>query len=250
MKTKFCRDCGAHRPIAEFSRNRRARDGLAFYCRQHLAERSAKSREARRTEPRVYRSRPRGLVVPEGAKWCPDCGQVLPLEGFPRSRANSNGRGSYCLSCHNERGRKSLTDRGGSRTYHLPRRYGISAEEADMMLAAQGGLCAICRAAPAVHVDHDHATDAVRELLCFNCNGGLGQFRDDPAVLRAAADYVERHRRRQGSDRPQPMNRRRLEVRARVTGPPVGSNRRPPVFRRTGLCSRGRALLAAREAGT
>jgi hypothetical protein len=44
------------------------------------------------------------------------------------------------------------------------------------MLAVQGGLCAICRAAPAAHVDHDPETGAVRALLCFNCNGGLGQF--------------------------------------------------------------------------
>ena len=64
------------------------------------------------------------------------------------------------------------------------------------MLAEQDGLCAICRTAAAVHVDHDHETGAVRSLLCFNCNGGLGQFRDDPVVLRAAADYVEEHRER------------------------------------------------------
>ena len=83
---------------------------------------------------------------------------------------------------------------GGSRTYHLKRRYGITAAEADVMLADQCGLCGLCRAAPAVHVDHDHGTGAVRDLLCFNCNGGLGQFRDDPALLRAAARYVEAHR--------------------------------------------------------
>nr|WP_246215170.1 endonuclease VII domain-containing protein [Modestobacter muralis] len=62
------------------------------------------------------------------------------------------------------------------------------------MLADQGGLCGLCRAAPAAHVDHDHATGAVRDLLCFNCNGGLGQFKDDPALLRAAARYLEAHR--------------------------------------------------------
>jgi hypothetical protein len=83
-----------------------------------------------------------------------------------------------------------------SRTYHLKRRYGITVAEADAMLADQGGLCAMCAAAPAAHVDHDHATGAVRALLCFNCNGGLGQFRDDPALLRAAAHYVEHHRAR------------------------------------------------------
>jgi len=83
---------------------------------------------------------------------------------------------------------------GGARSYHLKRRYGITAADAAAMVAAQGGLCAICKAAPAVHVDHDHATGAVRQMLCFNCNGGLGQFKDDPAVLRAAAHYVEHHR--------------------------------------------------------
>jgi hypothetical protein len=102
------------------------------------------------------------------------------------------------------RGKASKDKVGGSRTYHLKRRYGITAEEVDEMLEAQGGLCAICRTEPAAHVDHDHDTGEVRELLCFNCNGGLGQFKDDPEVLRAAADYVERHRasRRPVSTRP------------------------------------------------
>ncbi|MGY1840686.1 MULTISPECIES: endonuclease domain-containing protein [unclassified Modestobacter] len=79
-------------------------------------------------------------------------------------------------------------------------------------------MCAVCREAPAVHVDHDHVTGAVRDLLCFNCNGGLGQFRDDEQLLRAAADYVERHRIEQGRD---PDGAGRHEVRpaiARASG--------------------------------
>lgn len=55
------------------------------------------------------------------------------------------------------------------------------------------GLCALCRAAPAVHVDHDHVTGKVRGLLCFNCNGGLGQFKDRIDVLQAAVDYLTPH---------------------------------------------------------
>ena len=59
------------------------------------------------------------------------------------------------------------------------------------MIAAQGGVCAICQDAPAAHVDHDHATGAVRGVLCFNCNGGLGQFRDRTDVMRKAIKYLE-----------------------------------------------------------
>jgi len=81
-------------------------------------------------------------------------------------------------------------------------RYGLTPEQHDEMLARQNGLCAICnqpptggvRAASRLHVDHDHVTRVVRELLCNSCNNGLGRFRDDPALLRAAADYIDRHR--------------------------------------------------------
>jgi hypothetical protein len=63
------------------------------------------------------------------------------------------------------------------------------------MLAAQGGGCAICGRAPStkisLHIDHDHETGRIRGLLCFVCNNGLGQFQEDPAVLRKAAAYVE-----------------------------------------------------------
>jgi hypothetical protein len=181
---------------------------------------------------------------------------VLPLGDFVRTVQSKSGFSSYCKPCHNKRSRASREKVGGSRTYHLTRRYGMTAAEAEFMLGKQNGLCAICRVAPAAHVDHDHETGAVRALLCFNCNGGLGQFRDHPAVLRAAAEYVEEHRRRQQRPRPLPAARRevvaRVERRNRPGSPPVGSGRRP-VFT-TGPCERGRRRLAEhlaeREADT
>ena len=63
------------------------------------------------------------------------------------------------------------------------------------MRRAQGGLCAICRQAPAVHVDHDHATGTVRGLLCFPCNAAIGHLRDDPQIMRRAAAYLEEAKR-------------------------------------------------------
>ena len=225
MDAKFCRDCRDYKSVTEFTKNARSRDGLAFYCREHMAERSLKSREARRITPRVQRQAPKDLTVPDGHKWCPDCERVLPLDHFVRTVRTASGYHAYCKPCHNKRSRASRAKVGGSRSYHLTRRYGITAAEAEYLLTKQNGLCAICRAAPAGHVDHDHATGSVRELLCFNCNGGLGQFRDDPAVLRAAAEYVERHRARQAATGEGSAGSR-PGTHGRPGDPPVGSAQR------------------------
>ncbi|GGZ07416.1 hypothetical protein GCM10010365_28170 [Streptomyces poonensis] len=61
----------------------------------------------------------------------------------------------------------------------------------DETIASRNGLCAICQAAPAVHVDHCQETGRVRGVLCFNCNSGLGLLGDDPAAALRAADYLE-----------------------------------------------------------
>ena len=192
---KYCKDCGELRPTSEFTADRTRKDGLSFYCKTHARRRLLRSKDARRGPPKSRH--PREVVVPEGHKWCPDCAVVKPLDEFVRNAGMPSGRGPYCKPCHNVRGKAAKDKVGGSRTYHLKRRYGITAADADAMLELQGGMRAICRSAPAAHVDHDHEPGAVRALLCFNCNGGLGQFREDPAVLRAAADYVEEHGRRQ-----------------------------------------------------
>jgi Recombination endonuclease VII len=195
MASKFCKDCNELRPASEFTRDRSRPDGLSFYCKLHARRRLLQSKDARKGPPRVRH--PRDAVVPQGHKWCPDCATVKPLEEFVRNASQPSGWAPYCKPCHNIRGKAAKEKVGGSRTYHLKRRYGISAADADAMLAAQGGVCAICRAAPGAHVDHDHATGAVRALLCFNCNGGLGQFKDNPSFLHAAAYYVALHTARQ-----------------------------------------------------
>jgi hypothetical protein len=134
----------------------------------------------------------RAQSIDPDVRVCADCKATKPLSEFPRSRASSSGYVSYCKPCHNSRGKASVEKRGGSRHYHLVRRYGISAAEVEAMVEAQGGVCAICREAPALHVDHDHVFGTVRGVLCFNCNGGLGQFRDRIDVMRKAIDYLER----------------------------------------------------------
>ncbi|WMX49060.1 endonuclease VII domain-containing protein [Streptomyces roseicoloratus] len=59
------------------------------------------------------------------------------------------------------------------------------------MIASQDGLCAICMAAPAIHVDHCHETGRVRGVLCFNCHSAIGTLGDDPDRIRRAISYLE-----------------------------------------------------------
>ncbi len=72
-------------------------------------------------------------------------------------------------------------------------RYGITVEERDILLAMQGGKCKICRheLTKRPQTDHCHKTGPVRGILCLGCNTGLGLFKEDPALLRAAATYLE-----------------------------------------------------------
>jgi Recombination endonuclease VII len=184
------RDCGLAKPHEDFSPAVTRRDGLQIYCKPCMRVRSTASyRKVRSAAGRTVRER---VDVPDGQRRCPDCATVKPLEDFPRNRSGRQGRGVYCKPCHNERGRRALEKVGGSRTYHLKRRYGLSAEDVDAMVEAQGGLCAVCGVRPPEHVDHDHVTGAVRGVLCSGCNQGLGNFRDSATALRRAADYVER----------------------------------------------------------
>jgi hypothetical protein len=129
----------------------------------------------------------------DGLKQCNDCERLLASEEFPRNKNSADGRHSYCKTCHNARGVETSNRLyGGTRSYHLKARYGITAADADAMLEVQGGLCAVCGGQPAVHVDHDHVHGNVRGLTCFNCNGGLGQFKDRVDIMLKAIDYLER----------------------------------------------------------
>lgn len=79
--------------------------------------------------------------------------------------------------------------------------------EYDQMKDGQGGVCDICRkpeimirrggSLSPLSVDHNHATGKVRALLCSRCNHMIGMAKEQPSVLRAAADYLEKHERPQ-----------------------------------------------------
>lgn len=186
-----CRDCGEWKPLDLFCTNSKRPTGKGSYCKDCFNVRS-KASYAKRLREKHGRDVQQRRVVPDGHRYCPDCGETKPLVEFPRSRNDSGGHGRYCKPCHNARGVESKQRlHGGTREYHLRRRYGIGQADFRKMLWAQGGVCDICGAPDPQHVDHDHRTGEVRGILCFNCNGGLGQFRDNPEFLAGAITYLK-----------------------------------------------------------
>ncbi|MEU6290046.1 endonuclease VII domain-containing protein [Streptomyces sp. NPDC046988] len=173
--SKKCSTCKRVLHGGAFASNRSRPDGLQANCRECAAEYYRRRQEAQGRTVRVK------VPVPRGHKRCPQCEGVKPHSEWERSRSSSDGWASYCRECRAER----------NRIGYFKRKYGLAPAELDAMVAEQQGVCCICLAAPAEHVDHCHKTGRVRGVLCFSCNAALGQFKDRPDAIRRAAAYVE-----------------------------------------------------------
>lgn len=135
-------------------------------------------------------------------KRCPSCGEEKPTDAYGM-RSNGRWRRSSCKPCERVKVRqwhKANPERSkaNQRRTDLRIKYGISPEQYDVMLAAQGGVCAICQGQQVagrrfLDVDHDHDTGQVRSLLCSLCNVMLGAARERADLLRLAADYLAAH---------------------------------------------------------
>jgi hypothetical protein len=162
-------------------------------------------------------------------KKCRKCGEEKPLDMFYMMKGMRDGHRNECKACslaakhenysrnrdreiarvkkwqqenrdrHLERQRRRRQDpevKRRERAGHLKRKFGISLEDYDRLLAEQHGGCAICGDPPEpgthLHVDHDHEDGRVRGLLCVRCNNGLGQFKEDDALIDEAAAYARR----------------------------------------------------------
>lgn len=117
----------------------------------------------------VEKSRRRG----EQSKACPTCGEVNRTEL------------GKCRPC--TRARLRL------------RKYGLSLGAFEAKLKSQKHLCGACGTSLAdlppkeVHIDHDHATGVIRDILCHACNTAIGLLGDSPTRALKVAKYLQRH---------------------------------------------------------
>lgn len=231
---KRCPECGDTKLATEFGRNRSLKDGLSFYC---LACNRARNNAWYRRHRAAQGKEVRDLSwIPEGFRWCPSCQQAVVEEDYVRNSRTASGFGSRCRPC----------DRAANSAGYFYRKYKLTPRALGELRAAQGDRCAICGDSEPEHLDHDHNSGRIRELLCQRCNQGLGQFRDDPRLLHAAAYYVAFHRARQQVESELAAGAR-LEPVSRPGTPPVGSKRRPAGSTRHAIRGRGRARPAEQE---
>ena len=73
-------------------------------------------------------------------------------------------------------------------------KYDLTPTQFQSLLEHQNHQCGICCAplTPRCAVDHDHATGAVRGLLCNACNAGIGFLGDTLTRVLRAAVYLHR----------------------------------------------------------
>jgi recombination endonuclease VII len=130
------------------------------------------------------------LFNPNGTKAgrkCMECNRILHRKWY---HADSE------LRCSKVRQyRKDNPD--AVKNARLKRDFGITLDQYKKILETQEGQCALCgstepgRKDRFFAVDHCHITGKVRALLCLTCNVALGAAKDNPALLRKMADYIE-----------------------------------------------------------
>lgn len=114
---------------------------------------------------------------------CPKCG-VLLVEGVNWYQFPTRGKRYRCKACtlkYAAEWRKAHPRNVArkSRTRNW-KEHGvvITFEEFEQKLLAQSGRCMICGKQPAkkrnLHVDHNHTTGQVRDILCVSCNYIIG----------------------------------------------------------------------------
>lgn len=172
-KTPFqiCRTCQIEKPIQAFVKYRHTYRKMCLVCKQQF-ERIRKS----------------------GLKWCFTCKTSKSLSSFYFMGITNKLRRSKCIECYTAYERSPAVkhrEKERGRFY----RTGFTPALWETVLSIQKGVCGICdvplTSACTPHADHDHRTQQPRGILCRKCNTAIGLLKDNPNILRRAADYLD-----------------------------------------------------------
>lgn len=130
-------------------------------------------------------------------KKCTKCKETKSINEF---HIHSDSKDGYRAQC-----KKCISRQFKLRYNRCPvlSKHGLTEIDYELMLKSQNGVCVICKQPETVRqgnkiqylsVDHNHSTGKIRGLLCSKCNRMLSNARDNPEILRKAAEYLEKQR--------------------------------------------------------
>lgn len=168
MNTKICTKCKKKKPLSDFHRNRKSKDGYHYRCKICIKEYD-KGRYQRNSKHRLKTNK----------KW---------------RRKNKKQDDEYKKKYYQEHKERSHFRAWKSR---LKTEFRMIPEQYAIMLRNQNGCCLICKKHQTEFkkrfaVDHNRKTKKVRGLLCVKCNTGLGLFDHNINRLREAVRYLQK----------------------------------------------------------
>lgn len=151
---KICGKCKLPKPLTEFHKNRRSKDGLQDRCKE-CHKQDVKAAYAQNPDPYIRRVQERAQREPEKI-WRNALRQRAKIYGLDPDMVEA------AFNVHD-----GLCDLCGKPPNPLHERH------------------------RRLHIDHDHAVAGhFRGFLCHLCNSGLGGFKDNPVVIAAAIRYL------------------------------------------------------------
>lgn len=137
-------------------------------------------------------------------KKCPKCGEVKEDSCFyiQKSGRHAGKLTSWCKQCCSRQSseysrnnkkkvleeHKKWVNKNKDKVAFAKAKsaYGITEQEYKNLKR----ISQICGSKDKLVIDHSHKTGKIRGMLCQSCNKGLGFFKDNPALLERASDYV------------------------------------------------------------
>ena len=163
---KHCSKCDQLRPLTDFSKHKKTKDGLQCYCIACF----------KLTSKQWY------VLNKEHSK----------SKSVTWNKANKDKRSKISNNWY----QKNISKVKG---IALKREYNLSMEQYDQLLSQQNNCCMVCHKNQVLFkkklaVDHCHETGKIRGLLCDGCNRGLGFLKDSIEVLESAITYLKNSR--------------------------------------------------------
>jgi hypothetical protein len=174
---KRCTKCGITKSYSEFHKFSKSKDGHKTQCKTCTREYDLLEDDTKRKMPR----KKNGTLI-----HCRKCERYLEPSSFWNKL-------TYCRECS-----KTIGHAGNLK------RFGLTVEDYIDLEKSQNGVCKICNLPEEnrkrLCVDHDHSCCAdysscgkcIRGLICFKCNTALGMVQDNPEILKAMIDYLQK----------------------------------------------------------